>query len=182
VRGALDDPLIGSIRTFHQRLWHSGMSVRVTNRFKLSYQRLQQRRHDIELSLRAEADYGRAARDLKVAVVEALANAREPGERRSWLLITSPANFIRNMQGSIWGDEKRSRIAQVRPGDAVFFYITIPLMQLGAMGLVTKGLFERRADSNWGRRLQASMKPLTPRDAELLRSALVQADRGASVA
>ena len=97
-----------------------------------------------ELNLLGEADFSRAQRDLRSAVVEAIASYRVTGERRCWLLITSGENYIRNMEGRIWGDERKARIAQVQPGDLVYFYIT-KLMQLGAMGIVTRGPYEDHA-------------------------------------
>lgn len=111
----------------------------------------------------------------------------------------------------------------MRPGDFIYFYITRPLMQLGAMGIVTQelyedhtvhwrdgriypyrfgftlmirppspipfrpvvsslDLFDRRMDSNWGQRLQASMRRLSAHDCEVLRQALTQAESGGAVA
>ncbi len=223
VRDVPDAPIIRAVRAFHSRLWNSGFAFRVTDRFRRHYERLQRRRLEVELRLRGEADFVRALRELRTAVVEAIASYRVPGERRCWLLITSPANYIRNIQGRIWGDEVKGRIAQVRPGDLIYFYITRPLMQLGAMGMVTTeayeehtlhwqdgrvypyrfgftlllqppspipfrplvpklDLFGRQENSNWGQALQASMRPLTPHDCEVLRAALVVAEAGTAVA
>jgi HKD family nuclease len=222
IRGDRDDPTLKLVRGFHDRLWNSGFSFPVTSRFRERYQELQSRRLRVELSLRAEADFARAQRELRAAVAEAV-TSRWGESRRSWLLITSPENYIRNIEGKIWGDEKRSRIAQVRPGDLIFFYITRRLMALGAMGIVTRetyqdssihwhdgkiypyrfgfavmiqpgapvpfrplvpslDLFGRTADSNWGQRLQASMRELTAHDAEVLRAALVTAGDHSRVA
>jgi len=142
VRGTPDEPLIQSARAFHTRVWNSGFAFPVTDRFRENYQRLQERRLAIELKLREEADFAGAQRDLRTAVVEALVGYRSPGDRRCWLLITSPENYIRNIQGKIWGDEKKRRIGQARPGDFIYFYITSPMMQLGAMGIVTRELYE----------------------------------------
>lgn len=223
VRGAPDEPLIQSIRSFHGRVWNSGFAFPVTNRFRENYERLQQRRHSVELNLRAEADFTRAQRDLRTAVVEAIALYRTVGERRCWLLITSPENYIRNIEGRIWGDEVKRRIGQARAGDFIYFYITRPLMQLGAMGIVTRepyedhalhwrdgriypfrfgftlmirppspipfrplvpslDLFGRVDAPKWGQALQASMRPLTPHDCDVLRQALSQADFDVGVA
>lgn len=141
VRGAPDTPLIQTIRAFHSRLWNSGFAFRLTDTFRKNYGRLQERRHLVELNLREEADFARAQRDLRSAVVEAIASYLPAGQPRCWLLITSPGNYIRNMEGRIWGDEKKARIAQVQPGDLIYFYIT-KLMQLGAMGIVTREPYE----------------------------------------
>lgn len=142
IRGVPSEPLIQGIRSFHTRLWNSGFTFRVTDQFRSNYQALQKRRFDVELNLRSEADFGKAQRDLRTALVEAIASNRTPGERRYWLLITSPANYIRNIQGRIWGDELKGRIGRVRPGDLIYFYITSPLKQLGAMGVVTREPYE----------------------------------------
>jgi HKD family nuclease len=144
VRGTPETPLIQTIRAFHARLWNSGFAFRLTDTFRKNYSRLQERRHMVELNLRAEADFARAQRDLRTAVVEAIASYRTAGQPRCWLLITSRDNYIRNIEGRIWGDEKKARIAQVRPGDLIYFYIT-KLMQLGAMGIVTRELYEDRS-------------------------------------
>lgn len=223
IRDAPDAPIIRAVRAFHMKLWNSGFAFRMTDRFRQNYERLQQRRVTTELSLRSEGDFARAQRDLRAAMVEAITSYRAPGERRCWLLITSPANYIRNIEGRIWGDEVKRRIARVRPGDLIYFYITRPLMQLGAMGMVTTepyedrtphwqdgriypyrfgfavllrppspvpfrplvprlDLFGRADDSNWGQALQASMRPLTADDCEVLRAALVAAAAGTAVA
>ncbi len=223
IRGTPDHQLIQTIRAFHSRLWNSGFAFSVTEQFRENYTRLQERRHAVELNLRAGADFARAQQDLRSAVVEAIAPYAVAGERRCWLLITSPANYIRNIEGRIWGDEVRRRIGQVRPGDFIYFYVTRPLMQLGAMGIVTRelyedhsvhwddgriypyrfgfslmirppkpipfrplvpnlDLFERRADPNWGQRLQVSMRALSAHDCEVLRQALGRAASGVAVA
>jgi HKD family nuclease len=223
IRDAPDAPIIRAVRAFHSKLWNSGFAFRLTDRFRQHYERLQQRRLATEVSLRGEADFVRAQRDLRAAVVEAITSYRAPGDRRCWLLITSPANYIRNIEGRMWGDEVKRRIGQVRPGDLIYFYITRPLMQLGAMGMVTTApyedhtlhwqdgrvypyrfgftvllrppspvpfrplvrqldLFGRADEPNWGQALQASMRPLTAHDCEVLRAALVAAEAGTAVA
>jgi len=141
IRGNGQEPVLGAIRTFHERLWNSGFSFKVTDRFKKHYQQLQHRRLQSELALRAEADFAKAQRSLRTAVAEALTRY-ESEERQCWLLITSPANYIRNIEGAIWGDERRRRIAQVKPGHIIFFYITSPMMSIGAMGIVTRETYE----------------------------------------
>ncbi len=215
IRATPTDPAIVRVREYHRKLWHSAYAFRLTDRFREDYGRLQARRHAVEMSLRAEADFASAHRQLKLAVVEAVTRpAAQPG-RASWLLITSPDNYIRNIDGKVWGDEKLARIAQVHTGDLIFFYITSPLKSLGALGMVTSDpyedhstywpdrtyphrfrfslllkpptpiplrplvpeldLFGRRDDPTWGQRLQRSMVDLAPRDAEILRAALVTA-------
>lgn len=141
IRGEGREHVLAAIRGFHDRLWTSGFSFSVTHRFREHYQRLQFKRLHAELALRGEADFAKAQRDLRTAVVEAL-TTYESDRRRCWLLITSPENFIRNIEAGIWGDEQRPRIAQVRPGDIIYFYITRPMMALGAMGMVTRETYE----------------------------------------
>jgi HKD family nuclease len=222
IRGTGRERVLESIRGFHNRLWTSGFSFSVTDRFRGHYELLQNRRLRAELALRAEADFAKAQRDLRAAVVEAV-TTYESERRRCWLLITSPENFIWNIEGGIWGDEQRPRIAQVRPGDLIYFYITRRVMALGAMGMVTReayedhtpywpdgriypyrfgfalllkpktpipfrslvpqlDLFRRRADPNWGQRLQTSMRALSMHDCEILRAALLSATPAAEVA
>jgi hypothetical protein len=144
IRGDRDEPVLGLIRGFHGRLWDSGFSFPLTSRFREHYRHLQSRRLKAELSLRAEADFAEAQRELRAAVVEAV-TTRWGEKRNCWLLITSPENYIRNIEGRIWGDERRKRIAQVRPGDLVYFYITSPVMSIGAMGIVTRETYEDHA-------------------------------------
>lgn len=209
------EPIIQAVRAFHGRLWNSGFAVPVTGNFRENYRALQARRREVELALRSEADYTMAGRRLRSAVAEALAAYPERGARPAWLLITSPQNYIRNMEGEMWGDEQRKRIGRVRSGDLIFFYLT-GMMALGAMGLVTTDpyedrtphwedgrlypyrfgfsvllrpsvqppfkplvpeldLFDRSADPNWGQRLQASMRELSPHDTNVLRKALTSA-------
>ncbi len=220
MRAAPSDPAIARVREYHRKLWHSGYAFRLTDRFREDYGRLQERRHTVEMSLRAEADFANAHRQLKLAVVEAVTRPSARSGRSSWLLITSPDNYIRNIDGKIWGDENLSRIAQVHTGDLIFFYITSPLRSLGALGMVTSDayedhsqywpdrtypyrfrfslllkpptpiplrplvpdldLFGQRDDPAWGQRLQRSMVDLTPRDAELIRAALVAASGAAA--
>ena len=214
IRAAPSDPAVVRVRDYHRKLWNSGYAFRLTDRFREDYARLQARRHEVELALRAEADFARAHRQLKLAMVEAITR---PSARtgKAWLLITSPDNYIRNIDGKIWGDEKLGRIGRVHTGDLIFFYITTPLKSLGALGMVTSDayedqspywpdrtypyrfrfslllkpptpiplrpliptldLFGQQDDLAWGQRLQRSMVDLTPRDAELLRAALVTA-------
>ena len=142
LRGASSEPLFSSIRGFHAKLWDSPFAFPLTERFRQNYARLQDRRRAVELALRAEADFERARRDLRSAIVEAVTSSSSARVRRSWLLITSPANFIRNIEGRIWGDEQKGRIAQVGSGDLISFYITSPVMAIGAMGMVTRDLYE----------------------------------------
>jgi len=142
IRADPNEPVVQHVRAFHARLWNSGLAFQVTPRFRDHYAQLQQKRHEVELSLRAEADFSRAQRELRAAVVEAVTSYRSGAERHCWLLITSPENYIRNIQGRIWGDENRRRIAQVKPGDLIYFYITRPMMVLGAMGVVTRETYE----------------------------------------
>jgi HKD family nuclease len=141
IRGDRSEPVLAAIRGLHNLLWTSGFSFPVTPRFRENYQRLQSKRLEVELALRAEADFSKAQRDLRTAIVEAL-TSYQGRQRRCWLLITSPPNYIRNIQGKIWGDEQQARIAQVRPGDIIYFYITRPMMALGAMGMVTREAYE----------------------------------------
>jgi len=141
IRAAPSDPAIVRVREYHRKLWNSAFAFRLTQRFKLDYERLQARRHEVELSLRAESDFARAHRQLKFAMVEAITR---PSARsgKAWLLITSPDNYIRNIEGKIWGDEKPGRIGRVRTGDLIFFYITSPLKSLGALGMVVSDAYE----------------------------------------
>ncbi len=224
LRGSRDNPVITRVRDYHEKLWTSDFALPVTESFRQSYHRLQDRRRAIELALRSEADYERAQRGLRAAVAEAVVNYNAGRRGRCWLLITSSENYIRCIDGRVWGDEDRGRIAQVRTGDIVFFYVKSPAKYLAAMGLVTREpysdstilwtdderryphrfnfdlllrpprpiplrplvsrleLFGKQHDSNWGVRLQAAMKPLSPHDCEVLRSVLASGEAGGLVA
>lgn len=164
IRVGREAPIIQAVRQVHSRQWNSAFAFRLTDRFRAHYQRLQRRRAQVELSLRSEADFNRAQRDLRAAVVEAITSYRAAGERRCWLLITSPANYIRNIEGRMGGDEVTRRIAQVRSGDLIYFSITGPLMQLGAMGMVASELYEDHTVHSAARavRSEKSASPTAP--------------------
>ncbi len=138
LRGSRDDPVIARVREFHDKLWSSDFAVPITDSFRRTYQQIQDRRRAIELALRSEADYERAQRDLRAAVAEAVVQYNAGRRGRCWLLITRPENYIRCIDGRVWGDEDRARIEQVRTGDIVFFYVKHPAKYLAAMGLVTR--------------------------------------------
>jgi hypothetical protein len=64
-----------------------------------------------------------------------------------------------------------------------FVLLLKPEKQVPFRPLVSElDLFGRRADPNWGQRLQTSMRFLTPHDCEILRTALVNASHSAAVA
>jgi len=138
IRASLDDPAIVRVREYHDRLWTSDFAAPVTESFRQSYHQLQDRRRGIELALRSEADYERAQRGLRAAVAEAVVKYNAGRRGRCWLLITSSENYIRCIDGRVWGDEDRGRIAQVQTGDIIFFYVKSPAKYLAAMGLVTR--------------------------------------------
>ena len=144
LRGSRKDSVIGSILGFHERIWNSGLAIAVTGEFRDQYVKLQDRRRAAELALRGEAAYTRAQRTLRSAVAEALAQFRAQSGKRCWLLITSPENYIRCIDGRVWGDEDLSRIAQVRTGDLLFFYVKNPAKYLTAMCVVTRDTYEDR--------------------------------------
>ena len=138
LKGSLDDPAITRVRAYHEKLWTSSFAAPMTDELLQSYQRLQDRRRAVELALRSEADYESAQRGLRAAVAEAVVRYNEGRRGRCWLLITSPENYIRCIDGRVWGDEDRGRIAQVQTGDIVFFYVKSPAKYLAAMGIVTR--------------------------------------------
>jgi len=138
LRSSLDDPVIARIREYHDKLWTSDFAAPVTESFRQSYHQLQDRRRAIELALRSEADYERAQRGLRAAVAEAVVTYNAGRRGRCWLLITSSENYIRCIDGRVWGDEDRGRLAQVKTGDIIFFYVKSPAKYLAAMGLVTR--------------------------------------------
>jgi len=216
LRAEPEHPVIRRITSFHSQLWASGLAVPVTGEFRERYARLQDRRRAAELALRGDADYERARASLRAAVAEAITTYRADARSRSWLLITSPENYIRCIRGHVWGDEDLRRIRQVRTGDVIFFYVKHPGKYVASMGVVTKpayedhsiiwigddrvypfrfhfdllvepvrpiglrpmvprlDLFDRADDPNYGRRLQAAMKELTPHDCTVLREALAE--------
>lgn len=137
VKGNREDHALAAIRGFHDRLWESPSAVPLTSDFRQTYHSLQDCRHAIELALRSDADYEKAHRALRSAVAEAILGYRGKSGR-SWLLITSPENYIRCIDGRVWGDEDRGRIAQVRRGDVILFYVKSPAKYLAAMGFVTR--------------------------------------------
>jgi HKD family nuclease len=138
LRSTPDDPVIARVREYHDKLWISDFAAPVTESFRQSYHQLQDRRRAIELALRSEADYERAQRGLRAAVAEAVVKYNAGRRGRCWLLITAPENYIRCIDGRVWGDEDRGRIGQVRTGDLIFFYVKSPAKYLAAMGLVTR--------------------------------------------
>jgi HKD family nuclease len=168
IRAAPDHAAIVRVREFHQKLWHSAFAYPVTKEFRETYGRLQSRRHAVELSLRRESDFARAHRELRLAVAETVTSYSLRQGGSSWLLITSPENYIRNIDGKVWGDEKRGRIGRVRPGDLIFFYITSPLMAVGGVGMVTTEPYEDHTpywpDRTYPHRFQFALlvKPPTP--------------------
>jgi HKD family nuclease len=138
LRGSRDNPVIARVRDYHEKLWTSDFALPVTESFRQSYHQLQDRRRTIELALRSEADYERAQRGLRAALAEAVVKYSAGRRGRCWLLITSSENYIRCIDGRVWGDEDRGRIAQVQTGDIIFFYVKSPAKYLAAMGLVTR--------------------------------------------
>lgn len=145
IRGAREEPIISAIAGYHARLWQSPFSIPVTSDFRGRYERLQDRRHQVELQLRRDRDFEEARNELTLAIAEVTTASYAGREARAWLLITSPENYLYNIRGSIWGSESRRQISEARPGDLLFFYIKSPVMALGAMGIVTKGLYEDRS-------------------------------------
>lgn len=142
VRGSPDEGVLAHIVGFHDRLWHSGLAIPVTGEFREHYTRLQDRRRAAELALRSEAAYERAQRTMRMAVAEAMEHYRARGGTRCWMLITSPKNYMRCIDGHVWGDEDASRIRRVRTGDLVFFYVKSPAKYLAALCVVTREPYE----------------------------------------
>lgn len=142
LKGTLDEPAIANVVAFHERLWNSAFTVPISSEFREGYLRLQDRRRQVELSLRGEGSYAQAQRQLRAAVAEAIAGYRAGPRGRCWLLVTSPQNYIRCIDGRVWGDEDSRRIRSVATGDVLFFYIKSPMMVLAAMGVVTRPPYE----------------------------------------
>lgn len=71
-------------------------------------------------------------------MAEAIAGYRTGPRGRSWLLVTSPENYIRCIDGRVWGDEDPSRLRLVTTSDLIFFYIKSPMKVLAAVGVVTE--------------------------------------------
>jgi len=145
VRAENNHPTIARIVDFHQKLWTSSFSAPVSSELKAKYQALQDRRRRIELELRGSGDYETASRNLRAAVAEAIGGYLAPGRGSCWLLVTSPENYIRCIDGSVWGDEDPRRIQQVRAGDTIFFYVKRPAVFIAAMGVVTREPYEDHA-------------------------------------
>lgn len=152
VKGGEGESPIRELREFHETLWGSPWSLRVTPDFRSRYAEAQARRRAIESRVWHETDYGRASRGLQRIVAETVLTYGQPADTRTWLLITSPENYLRNIDGRIWGDEKQGRISRVRTGDLIYFYVTRPLHAIGAVGLVTGNPYEDRTPY-WSDRL-----------------------------
>ena len=140
IRAGATEPPVAELLAFHAQLWGSPFAVPVSASFRLGYQRLQERRRRAELDLRREPDYERARRHLQLAVSDAIATYGEPRGRGTWLMVTSPENYILCQQAQMWGDEKRGRLSKIQRGDILIFYIR-GLQALGMLAVVTEPLF-----------------------------------------
>jgi HKD family nuclease/predicted RNA-binding protein len=143
VRGRRDEVPIAQLLDFHSHLWNSPFTVPITDGVRKAYALLQERRHDIELRLRQQPDYRTAVQRTDLAVAEAVAAATIPKARGAWLLVTSPGNYDLCRREGLWGDEHKSKISQIEPGDILVFYRSKEY-QLGLVGVVTSTVFEDR--------------------------------------
>lgn len=141
IKAPVHEPVARQILDFHNRLWTSPFSIPVSASLRQTYSRLQRQRADAEMSLREEVQYEQAKRQMELAVSEAIVSDGGPHRRRSWLMVTSPENYILCERKRIWGDERQERLARIHPGDILFFYIK-KLHQLGMMAMVTGGVYE----------------------------------------
>lgn len=143
LRAHAQEPPAQDLLRFHQRLWESPLTVPISSEVREAYTRLQAQRKSTEAELHREADYERARKSAHLAVAEAIASFVAPEQRPTWLLVTNPENYSLCKSGSLWGDENRGRISQVKQGDLLAFYIS-GSKQLGMLAIVTDQVFEDR--------------------------------------
>lgn len=143
IQGSIEEPAVRELLEFHDRLWAAPLAVPVSPSLRETYERLQDRRLAVESDLRSERDFEKARHRLDLAVAEALATYGEGAGRRTWLMVTSPENYLLCQKARIWGDNRDARLSRIRTGDLLVFYVT-RLHQLGMLALVTGPVFEAR--------------------------------------
>jgi len=141
IQGSIEEPSVRQLLEFHERLWTAPLSVPVSPSLRETYKRLQDRRLAVESDLRRGRDFETARHRLDLAVAEAIAAYGDTAGRRSWLMVTSPENYLLCQKARIWGDNRESRLSRIRSGDLLVFYVT-RLHQLGMLALVTGPIFE----------------------------------------
>jgi HKD family nuclease len=120
LRGEPEDPELAAMGESFEALWRSPRAVALDEGIRRQYESARRARESALANVVGLAEYRRWTAALGSRVARALARP----ESRRWLMVTSPTNFEICVQLGRWGDERWGRIAQVRAGDGIVFYVT----------------------------------------------------------
>ncbi len=144
--GSLEEPLARDLDGFFRSLWQSPGVLPLTKDIADAYRVDQHAREHLWRQVRHSHEFRRARDLVRRTMLEHFAR----GTGRKWLLVTSTDNYFRCLGRGRWGDEKYERIARMKPGDLLIFYIKGE-QKLGAVATVTTPVY-RSSEATWADR------------------------------